>query len=177
MCFHPCSRSARTKLKKVKPYTHKSLWSRSNSEVVAGIPVKRDGCPGGDLSGADLRGAILNSANLSGTNLQGEKLQKAELKGANLRDANLQDANLMGTELDGAVIEGENLEGTDLQQANLQDAKLNKVKCRGDNDLEFFSKLTNSDLAILVEVLIKDVKDRKLRWTETLTQDEVYKKM
>lgn len=53
---------------------------------------------------------------------------------------------------------------------------MNKVNYLEDNDLEFFSKLKNSDLDILVEVLIKDVKDGKSRWTETLTQNEVYKK-
>jgi hypothetical protein len=46
MCFHPCTRSTRTKLKKVKPFTNTTLWSRSNSKVASETGGGMNSTPG-----------------------------------------------------------------------------------------------------------------------------------
>ena len=50
------------------------------------------------------------------------------------------------------------------------------IKYRNDTHLEFLQTLKNNELEVLVDILIRDPKDKKLRLTEELTSEEIYKK-
>jgi len=50
------------------------------------------------------------------------------------------------------------------------------IKYRNDPHLEFLQALKNNELEVLVDILIRDPKDKKLRLTEELTSEERYEK-